>query len=33
VIHNGVILREEKYLAGKFGEEYSSYKTRVRRWL
>ena len=33
VIHYGVILREEKYLAGKFGEAYLSYKTRVRRWL
>jgi protein-S-isoprenylcysteine O-methyltransferase Ste14 len=33
VIHFGVILREEKYLEGKFGDEYLNYKNRVRRWL
>lgn len=33
VIHHFVILREEKYLEGKFGAEYLSYKSRVRRWL
>lgn len=33
VIHYGVILREEKYLEGKFGIEYLNYKNRVRRWV
>ncbi len=33
IIHFGVILREEKYLAEKFGDEYLNYKNRVRRWL
>lgn len=33
VIHFGVILREEKYLERKFGEEYLGYKKRVRRWI
>lgn len=33
VMHYGVILREERYLAGKFGDEYVQYKRRVRRWL
>ena len=33
VIHYGVILREEKYLEGKFGVEYLNYKNRVRRWI
>jgi protein-S-isoprenylcysteine O-methyltransferase Ste14 len=28
-----VITKEEKYLERKFGEEYFSYKRRVRRWL
>ncbi len=32
-IHFGVILREEKYLESKFGDEYLDYKKRVRRWI
>lgn len=33
IIHFGVILKEEKYLEDKFGEDYSDYKKRVRRWI
>jgi protein-S-isoprenylcysteine O-methyltransferase Ste14 len=33
VMNRGVIDREERYLERKFGEEYISYKKRVRRWL
>lgn len=33
VMHRGVILREERYLDGKFGDQYRDYKLRVRRWL
>jgi len=33
VVQNGIIKREENYLERKFGAEYLSYKTRVRRWI
>jgi protein-S-isoprenylcysteine O-methyltransferase Ste14 len=33
VVHYGVIVREERYLERKFGEEYVRYKTTVRRWI
>ncbi|HZY44071.1 MAG TPA: isoprenylcysteine carboxylmethyltransferase family protein, partial [Anaerolineae bacterium] len=28
-----VIVREEKYLEAKFGDEYTQYKSQVRRWI
>ena len=33
VMRYGVIAREERYLASKFGPTYRDYKMRVRRWL
>jgi protein-S-isoprenylcysteine O-methyltransferase Ste14 len=29
----GAILPEERYLAAKFGDDYTGYRARVRRWL
>ena len=33
VIQKEVIEPEERYLAGKFGEEYLAYRASVRRWI
>ncbi len=33
VMHYGVILREERYLERKFGDEYQKYKASARRWF
>jgi protein-S-isoprenylcysteine O-methyltransferase Ste14 len=32
-IDRGVIAREERYLAAKFGQEYLAYKASARRWI
>lgn len=32
-MHWGVVLREERYLAQRFGKAYLGYKSRTRRWL
>ena len=33
LLSRGVISREEAYLSRKFGDRYSAYTQRVRRWL
>ena len=33
LLTGGVILREERYLERKFGDQYLTYKSRVRRWI
>jgi len=33
VLRVGVIAPEERYLEGKFGDQYRAYRARVRRWL
>jgi protein-S-isoprenylcysteine O-methyltransferase Ste14 len=33
IIQTQVIAREERYLEGKFGDEFRAYAARVRRWL
>lgn len=32
VMHYGVIVREERYLEAKFGDDYRRYRSTVRRW-
>lgn len=33
VMRTGVIAREERYLEGKFGDDYRRYMASVRRWI
>lgn len=33
IMHWGVVLREERYLARKFGAEFQAYRAKVRRYL
>jgi protein-S-isoprenylcysteine O-methyltransferase Ste14 len=33
VVDIGVIRREERYLEGRFGSDYTEYRRRVRRWF
>ncbi len=32
-VHHRIVLAEEQYLLGVFGQEYADYRTRVRRYL
>jgi len=33
ILHVGIVLREERYLAAKFGATYEAYRSRIPRWL
>lgn len=33
LVHFGAVVREERYLDRKFGDDYDAYRSRVRRWL
>ena len=33
LLHYGVVVREEEYLTALFGDHYSAYRHRVRRWF
>ena len=33
LIHFRFVMREESFMAERFGQEYASYRERVRRWL
>ena len=33
IFNHGIVDREERYLARRFGEAYEDYRSRVRRWL
>ena len=33
LINSGAVIPEERFLERKFGDEYSEYTSRVRRWL